>query len=224
MRIRGKAVTKSTNAYKPILRHQIEEAQLHTKSNMAAARYLEVSYVQYRKYAKLYGLFYSHMNEKGVGISKGFSHSKKGIPLSQIFKNQHPSYSLNRLKGRLVRGGFLEEKCDRCGLEEKRITDDKAPLLLTFKDQMRDFTKDNLILLCYNCMFLTTGSPVIVHRKKIVSTLEKVVEMGAENLPQRKESTNVSPETDTGYINLETVESDQYGIDSEELYNELTEE
>jgi hypothetical protein len=42
---------------RPILRSEIEEAQLHTRSNKAAARYLQVGYPRYRKYAKLYNLF-----------------------------------------------------------------------------------------------------------------------------------------------------------------------
>jgi hypothetical protein len=55
---------------KPILRSEIEEAQRHTNSNSAAARYLNVEYTRYRKYAKLYGLFDSHSNVKGIGVDK----------------------------------------------------------------------------------------------------------------------------------------------------------
>ena len=40
----------------------IEDAQSQTKSNMAAARWLGVSYLTYRKYAKMYGLFEKHLN------------------------------------------------------------------------------------------------------------------------------------------------------------------
>ena len=58
---------------KILLRSQIEEAQKHTNSNQAAARWLNVSYLIYKKYAKLYDLFDRHLNVRGVG-------SKKALP------------------------------------------------------------------------------------------------------------------------------------------------
>lgn len=58
-----------------------------------------------------------------------------------------------------------------CKFAEKRVSDNKCPLLLTFKDGNRDFRKDNLTLLCYNCMFLTTGVPVVAHKNHISNTL-----------------------------------------------------
>jgi hypothetical protein len=55
---------------KPLSKQQIEAAQSQTKSNMAAARYLHVSYQHYKRYAKMYGLFASHKNQSGKGIPK----------------------------------------------------------------------------------------------------------------------------------------------------------
>ena len=55
-----------------LTKKMIEDAQSQTKSNMAAARWLGVSYLTYRKYAKTYGLFEKHLNPSGVGIKKGY--------------------------------------------------------------------------------------------------------------------------------------------------------
>lgn len=153
--------------HRPILRSEIEEAQRNTNSNMAAARFLGVDYRQYRKYAKLYNLFDQHLNERGVGIDKGFSKKATSVPLKEIFENKHPKYSLARLKNRLIARKKLDEKCNLCGFDEKRITDKKVPLIINFINGEKDYSLSNLELLCYNCMFLTTGAPSVVHRGQI---------------------------------------------------------
>ena len=157
-------------AHRPILRAEIEEAQRNTNSNTAAARYLDVDYRQYRKYAKLYGLFEGHLNQEGVGIDKGFSKRANSIPLKDVLANKHPNYSIARLKNRLVARKKIEEKCNLCGFDEKRITDNKIPLMINFKNGEKDFTLSNLELLCYNCMFLTTGAPSVVYRNQITKS------------------------------------------------------
>ena len=150
---------------KILLRSQIEEAQKHTNSNQAAARWLNVSYLIYKKYAKLYDLFDRHLNVRGVGIEKGFAKRPTSIPLKDILAGKHPDYSLAKLKNRLIARGKLEEQCNLCGFSEGRITDNRVPLMLTFKDNDRtNFSLANLELRCYNCMFLTTGAPTIVNR------------------------------------------------------------
>lgn len=152
----------------PILRAQIEEAQRHTNSNLQAARYLGVSYKRYKKYAELYGLFEQHSNVKGIGISKGFGKSPTSIPLKDILAGKYPKYSLAKLKNRLIARKKLIEVCSLCGFHERRITDNKVPLMLAFKDGNRAHLQlDNLHLLCYNCMFLTTGAPSVVYRGSI---------------------------------------------------------
>ena len=65
-----------------VTKKMIEDAQSQTKSNMAAARWLGVSYLTYRKYAKMYGLFENHLNPAGVGIKKGYGKWLK--PLDEI--------------------------------------------------------------------------------------------------------------------------------------------
>lgn len=160
---------KGGRAPTPILRSEIEEAQRHTNSNAAAARYLNVTYERYRKYAKLYGLFDQHLNMEGWGIDKGWSKKPTSIPLTDILAGKHPDYSLAKLKNRLIARKKIVEECSLCGFNERRITDQRVPLMLTFKDgKMRqNFSLENLQLLCYNCMFLTTGAPSVVYRGQI---------------------------------------------------------
>jgi len=152
----------------PILRVQIEEAQRNTNSNQAAARWLGVGYKRYRKYAMLYGLFEGHLNMAGVGVDKGWSKKPTSIPLRDILAGKHPKYSLAKLKNRLIARKKLTEECNCCGFNERRITDKKVPLMLTFKDGNHgNFALDNLTLYCYNCIFLTTEAPSVVNRKLI---------------------------------------------------------
>jgi hypothetical protein len=164
--------------HSPILRVEIEEAQRHTNSNAAAARYLDVDYRIYKRYAELYGLFESHMNETGKGVDKGFSKSPKSVPLRKILNNEYPDYSRAKLKHRLIARKKLEEKCNLCGFNEQRITDKKIPLILAHKDgNQKNFNLDNLELLCYNCMFLTTGAPSVAYRKDIVKSFDRPEEL-----------------------------------------------
>jgi hypothetical protein len=177
---------RGNRSLKPILRIEIEEAQRNTHSNSAAARWLGVSYIRYRKYAKLYGLFDRHLNASGVGIDKGWSKNPTSIPLKDILAGKHPKYSLAKLKNRLVARKKLVEACNLCGFQERRITDQKVPLMLTFKDGDRThFELGNLELLCYNCMFLTTGAPSVVNRSQLARSYTH-----PQTIPQ---SANISP-------------------------------
>lgn len=156
----------------PLLRHQIEDAQRHTKSNSAAARWLGVTYARYKKYADLYGLFAGHLNLTGKGIDKGFSKRPTSIPLRDILAGKHPTYSVSKLKNRLLARGKLHPHCALCGFNEQRVTDQKAPLMLHFKDGDRThMALENLELRCYNCMFLTTGAPNVMYRQSMEKSL-----------------------------------------------------
>jgi hypothetical protein len=156
------------SAGKPVLKIDIEEAQRNTNSNKAAARYMGLEYRTYKKYATLYGLFDKHLNLKGIGVDKGYSKNPNSIPIKEILNNQHPNYSPAKLKNRLLARKILPNQCNLCGFNEKRITDQKVPLMLTFIDgNNKNYNKHNLQLLCYNCMFLTTGAPRVAHARHI---------------------------------------------------------
>ena len=70
---------------KVITKKMIEDSQAVTKSNAEASRWLGVNYLTYRKYAKIYGLFDQHLNQRGVGIKKGYGKYRK--PLDELLSS-----------------------------------------------------------------------------------------------------------------------------------------
>ena len=145
---------------KPLSKEQIVAAQAKTKSNMAAARYLHVSYQHYKRYAKMYDLFDSHKNQSGKGIPKFLKGSKKMPHMLEIIEGRiaASSFNPNKLKYALIEQGYLLEECAVCSFKERRVLDYKMPLLLHFKDNnSNNYSLDNVQLLCYNHYFLTVG-------------------------------------------------------------------
>ena len=145
---------------KPLSKDMIMAAQAKTKSNMAAARYLHVSYQHYKKWAKLYKLFDSHKNQAGKGIPKFLRGPKKMPHMLEIIEGRiaASSFDPNKLKYALIEQGYLSEECAVCSFKERRVLDYKMPLLLHFKDNnSNNYSLDNIQLLCYNHYFLTVG-------------------------------------------------------------------
>ena len=146
---------------KPLSKEMIVAAQANTKSNMAAARYLHVSYQHYKRYAKLYSLFEDHKNQSGKGIPKFLKNGKKEPALLDIIEGRvsSASFSPAKIKYRLIEAGYLLEQCSMCGFQERRVLDYKMPLLLHFKDNNKsNYSKENIELLCYNHYFLLVGN------------------------------------------------------------------
>jgi hypothetical protein len=145
---------------KPLSIEQIRAAQSQTRSNMAAARYLHVSYQHYKRYAKMYGLFDTHKNQSGKGIPKFLKGSKKEPALLDIIEGRVSAahFTPAKIKYRLIEEGYLLEECAMCGFKERRVLDYKIPLLLHFKDNNKsNYRRENIELLCYNHYFLTVG-------------------------------------------------------------------
>lgn len=144
---------------KPLLEHEIKQAQSKARSAMEAARILGVSYNTYKKYAKRYGILENLKNPDGTGIRKGYNIKRGKYALDDLIKGKYPNYPVHKLKSRLLKNGYKQEKCECCGFEERRITDHKVPLVLTFKDGNRkNHEWDNLEMLCFNCYFLNIGN------------------------------------------------------------------
>ena len=140
-----------------------------TRSNMAAARYLHVSYNHYKKYAKVYKndegvtLLEAHKNQAGAGIQKFALKGKDRIPLMDLLEGRVPieHFDAKDIKKRLIIEGLVEEVCAKCGMAERRVTDTKVPVILNFKDgNKKNFHLDNIEFLCYNCSFLYAASPI----------------------------------------------------------------
>jgi len=59
----------------------------------------------------------------------------------------------------LLENGYLQEKCNNCGFDERRVTDFRVPLVLDFLDgDKKNHNYDNLRMLCFNCSFLINGN------------------------------------------------------------------
>ena len=154
---------------KILTKEDIVRAQNVTRSNMAAARYLHVSYNHYKKYAKMYknedgiNLLEAHMNQSGEGIPKFALSGNKELPLLDLLEGRVPieHFDARKIKARLLSEGKLVEVCDKCNFAERRITDQKIPVILNFKDgNKKNWHLDNLEFLCYNCSFLYAASPI----------------------------------------------------------------
>ena len=154
---------------KILTKEDILRAQKMTRSNMAAARYLHVSYNHYKKYAKMYKnddgktLLESHMNQEGKGIPKFLTNGGKEPPLIDLIEGRLPveHFDAKKIKQRLIFEGLVEEICANCGFSERRVTDTKVPVILNFKDgNKKNYHLDNLEFLCYNCSFLYAASPI----------------------------------------------------------------
>jgi len=168
---------------KPLSKEDIQRAMRVTKSNRSAARYLNCSYQHYKKYAKIFvdeasgkTLFELHKNQSGKGINKFMSNKGKEPALEKILSGELyiESYSVNKLKSRLIQEAILAEECCKCEFNEQRVTDYRVPLLLNYKDGNRkNWKQDNLELLCYNCYFLYIGD---VYSNKQILSIEDYVD------------------------------------------------
>ncbi len=145
---------------RPILESEIRIAISKTFSNLAAARFLGVSNFLYKKYAVLYGLLDANKNMRGIGLKKPqYKNLREGIPIEEILEGKHPTYNRRLLKKRLFLCGYLPEKCDTCGFEERRIGDYRVPLVIDYLDGDRtNFKRENMRALCFNCSFLVNGN------------------------------------------------------------------
>lgn len=171
--------------------YELSEAQIryaceNTTSNAEAANWLHVCFSTWKKYAKMYvdsatgkTLYDLH---KETGAAKRLvlpktrykrramgPHAFQPTPFEEVLENKHPKYSLRRFKERLIREGWKEERCAKCGYQERRAADYEIPLKLHWKDDnKRNYALDNVDLLCYNCYFVHVGNPWGSDRKYIL--------------------------------------------------------
>ena len=156
---------------KPISKEDCLRAMKHTRSVKAAARYLNCSYQHLKPFMKAYkdeatgqSLFDLHKNQSGKGIPKFMSNTPFGRKMPAIEdivngKEDPASFTPEKLKFKLIEGGYLVEQCYWCGFDEKREMDGKIPLIMFFKDGNKHNYRDaNCQLSCYNCYFLRLGN------------------------------------------------------------------
>lgn len=174
---------------KHLSKEDILRAMKFTRSNLAAARYLGVSYNHYKKFARTYtdketgkSLLESHKNQAGKGIPKYLTNNGKEPPLEALLKGQVPATHFNpkKIKIKLINEGYLHERCDKCGFHERRVYDEKIPLILHHKDgNTKNWQEENLEMLCYNCSFLYAVSPI---SEQQVDAMEDYVERNVEDI------------------------------------------
>ena len=151
-------------------KEEIISAMDKTKSVRGAARYLNCSYQHLKKWMKLYKdeasgktLFELHKNQSGKGVPKFLSHApfgrKEPAILDIINGVVDPSnFNPQKIKYRMIEGGYLREECYKCGFNERRVLDYKIPLLMHFKNgNKQNYTLENVEMLCYNCYYLSVG-------------------------------------------------------------------
>lgn len=158
-------------------KEMVLNAMARTRSNRAAARYLHVSFNHYKKFAKTYtddvsgeSLFELHKNQSGSGIPKFLSNRGKEPPLLEILEGRVPHYHFTpeRIKQRIIAEGLIEERCNKCGFNEQRVLDFKAPLIMNYRDKNKEnLSLSNLEFLCYNCYFLYIGN--VFTEKEIIA-------------------------------------------------------
>jgi hypothetical protein len=152
---------------KLLLAGQILAAQEISKSEAQAAQRLGVSFMTYRKYAKMYGIYGRVKNKAGIGIDKSIKNEDTGkYPLNKILEGKFPDYSSNRLKERLLRSRRIEAKCNRCDFSGNRKCDAQHPILLNYIDNNdKNKKRENIELLCYNCYFIYVNNPFGCRKK-----------------------------------------------------------
>jgi hypothetical protein len=162
-------------------------AMENTRSNRGAARFLRCSFVHYKKYARTYTnddgitLWEAHKNPSGKGIPKYLPNKGKKAPLKELIEGKLSvdSFEPAKIKQRLLFEGYLKEECSRCGFHEERVTDQKIPLILQFKDKnKKNYELSNIELMCYNCSYLYATSPIT---EKQVIAMEDSVERQQNN-------------------------------------------
>lgn len=170
-----------------LLESQIRYAMENTRTCQEAARWLNIDYNTFKKYAVLYidkdtgkNLFELH---RDTNASKRRANSEKirkanrppvsnsrfkAYEMADIMQNKHPKYSFKLFKRRLLKEQILPECCDNCGYSMRRDFDFQVPLVLHFVDgNKQNFLKENLRLLCYNCYFLLVGNPIGANKKAV---------------------------------------------------------
>lgn len=150
----------------------IRYAMDNTTTNTNAAMFLNISFSTYEKYAKMYvdeasrkTLWDLHKEKKGsnLGIEKKRRTNKAATlkHIIQVLNGEHPGCFVANLLPDLIREGFKPDHCEKCGFDERRITDYEVPIMLVCKDgNERNHLLENLEVVCFNCAFLYYGNHI----------------------------------------------------------------
>lgn len=143
---------------------EVRYAMANSKSNIDAARFLRISKNTYRRYANMYTdidtgltLFQLHSAQSKKNKAPR-EKTKKHTPtmLMKILSGERDRFDRAVFKESLFSEAIKEEKCESCGFEERRVSDYRVPLVLTFIDGNKNNPRvENIKVVCLNCYFLT---------------------------------------------------------------------
>lgn len=198
--------TERIQNYRTLDRETIEKAIKETNSNNQAARYLGIHVNSWKKYASMYRdeatgktLYELHNNKYGLGTTdKILKGRKTRATIYDVVEGIVPANSFRPgdLKAMIIKEGLLEDKCACCGFSEKRISDGKIPLMITFRNlDRRNWSLDNLQLLCFNCYYLQIGD--------LMTRQQMVYLQGTMTGPKE----NVKDLLDLNTLDMKTLES-----------------
>jgi hypothetical protein len=206
---------------RPILEAEIKAAQSISNSANEAARVLGVSYNTYKKWAKRYGLHEIYKNTGGKGTKKTHRDPTKGkYPLDDVLKGVYPNYPTHRLKDRLFKCGYKEEKCENCGWDEKRITDGKGPFLVDYIDgDCYNKKFENIRILCLNCTHNIRG---YINRGKYHDNTKMMVPLDLDRM-QRERARPKIQKVEVGEDNWEEKEQNLTDEEIQQLLGETDE-
>ena len=127
----------------------------HRSVTMAeACRQLNMHWNTFKRYANKFGCYKPNQSNKGIKLGPYKDH----ISTDDILAGKYPNYQTYKLKLRLLREGYLEDKCYICGWSKKRENEEFSTCELHHIDgDSHNHSFDNLILICPNCHSLTVN-------------------------------------------------------------------
>ena len=133
--------------------NQINHAIQTTDSMKMASEYLNMSYNNFKKWAKQYDLF--NPLPTSAGIRRRNSVKISPHNLQKILEGENPSpYRETVLLKKCFQEGYLKQECSCCGTDFSYIENNLWPLVLDFFDKNHNNTKlENLRVLCLNCVY-----------------------------------------------------------------------
>ena len=117
-----------------------------------AARKLNIHFNTFKRYAVKFGCYNTNQSHKGIKTGPRADR----IKTEDILAGLYPDYQTYKLKKRLIREGYIEDKCYICGWCGKPEGAEFTTCELHHKDgNSRNHRLENLGLICPNCHSLT---------------------------------------------------------------------
>ena len=121
-----------------------------------AAKKVGMAYTTFIKKAKRLGCYKPNQCKKGVKCNEVYGFPKNRIPTEDILAGKYPNIATYKLKLRLIREGYLEDKCSICGWDKKSDGREFTPCELDhINGNPTDHRLENLRIICPNCHSLT---------------------------------------------------------------------